>query len=182
MKKSKLIVGLSVLLSSSVMLSSCIGSFALTNKVLDWNNSLGNKFVNELVFIAANIIPAYPIAVAIDAVILNTIEFWTDSNPIAYNIKEVKGKNGNYIVETNKKGYLITNKDTKEKTSFIFNKKDKSWSVESNGNYFTFMSFVDDTHIKMYDQNGNTTLVELSENGISAYKEMITKNLSFACK
>lgn len=71
----KLIVAVSAVLASSVLFSSCIGSFALFNKVLDWNQGLGNKFVNELVFICLNIIPVYGISALIDAIVLNTIEF-----------------------------------------------------------------------------------------------------------
>ena len=40
-----------VLMSMSLVLSSCIGSFGLTNKVKAWNEGLGDKFVNELVFV-----------------------------------------------------------------------------------------------------------------------------------
>ena len=182
MRKGKLILGLSVLLSGSVMFSSCIGSFALTNKVYDWNNSVGDKFVNELVFLVANIIPVYSATVFIDAVVLNSIEFWTDSNPIACNVKEVKGENGNYVVETNKKGYVITNEKTKEVVKLNFNESEKSWSVESNGQSVTFMTFVDKDHVKMYNPNGEATVVELSKAGVMAYQEIINNNMAFACK
>lgn len=47
------------LLVGAVTLSSCIGSFGLTNKLLDWNKGLSNKFVNELVFILIS--PAYAV-------------------------------------------------------------------------------------------------------------------------
>lgn len=81
MKKSLSLVG--VALAISLLLQSCIGSFALTNKALDWNRSLGNKFVQEVVFIGMNIIPVYGVCVFGDAVILNLVEFWTGSNPMA---------------------------------------------------------------------------------------------------
>ena len=36
----------------SMCLSSCIGSFSLTNNVLNWNKrATDNKFINELIFI-----------------------------------------------------------------------------------------------------------------------------------
>ncbi len=63
----------------------CYGSFQLINKVYKFNGSLGNKWVNELGFLVMNIIPVYGVAGAVDAIILNTIEFWTGSNPMASN-------------------------------------------------------------------------------------------------
>ena len=48
-----------VALASSMLFTSCIGSFKLTNKVLSWNHQIGNKFVNELVFVGLWILPVY---------------------------------------------------------------------------------------------------------------------------
>ena len=62
------------LLVGAVTLSSCIGSFGLTNKLLDWNKGLSNKFVNELVFILIS--PAYAVCGLADLLVLNTVEFW----------------------------------------------------------------------------------------------------------
>lgn len=44
-----------LLLSAVILFSSCIGSFQLTSKLKNWNEDLGNKFVNELVFLAFNL-------------------------------------------------------------------------------------------------------------------------------
>ena len=72
-----------LLLTATIVLSSCIGSFRLTNNIKDWNEGLGNKFVNELVFIALHIVPVYEIAMLVDGVVLNSIEFWTGNNLVA---------------------------------------------------------------------------------------------------
>ena len=45
--KKKWIMAVAVLLSGSLMFSSCIGSFGLTNKLFSWNRSVGEKWVNE---------------------------------------------------------------------------------------------------------------------------------------
>ena len=97
------------LLVGAVTLSSCIGSFGLTNKLLDWNKGLSNKFVNELVFILIS--PAYAVCGLADLLVLNTVEFWTDSKVIAHvgETKEVMGQDGRmYAVKTLKNGYEIT--------------------------------------------------------------------------
>ena len=116
------------LLVGAVTLSSCIGSFGLTNKLLDWNKGLSNKFVNELVFILIS--PAYAVCGLADLLVLNTVEFWTDSKVIAHvgETKEVMGQDGRmYAVKTLKNGYEITDPNG-EKSYLVYNKKEKSWN------------------------------------------------------
>ncbi|MDE7119681.1 MAG: DUF3332 domain-containing protein, partial [Muribaculaceae bacterium] len=60
MKRHYLSIAVASVLAAST-LTSCIGSFALTNKLLAWNNQVSNKFVNELVFFAFWIIPVYEV-------------------------------------------------------------------------------------------------------------------------
>ena len=92
MKTNKTLIAV-LLISTSILCSSCIGSFKLWNGLKEWNQGIGNKFVNELVFIALNIVPVYGVAYFADVVVLNTIEFWSGSNPVASNeVKEVKGE------------------------------------------------------------------------------------------
>ena len=77
----------------AMTLSSCIGSFCLTNNVLDWNKrATDNKFVNELIFIVIS--PAYAVCSVADLFVLNSIEFWTGEKVIANvgKTKDVMGK------------------------------------------------------------------------------------------
>ena len=68
MKKSKLTL-VAVVLSGSLLFSSCVGSFGLFNRLSSWNQGVGNKFVNELVFLAFNIVPVYGVAYLADALV-----------------------------------------------------------------------------------------------------------------
>lgn len=45
--------------------------------------------------------------------VLNSIEFWSGSNPTASigEVKTVQGENGEYLVKTNENGYTITKKE-----------------------------------------------------------------------
>lgn len=64
--------------------SGCFGSFNLTRKLYGWNKDVSkDKFVRELVFLGLNIVPIYGVAGAIDAIVANTVEFWTGENPIS---------------------------------------------------------------------------------------------------
>lgn len=60
----------------------CYGPFRLTKKLHAWNGQLGDKWVNEAVFLGLNIIPVYGFAALADAIVTNSIEFWTGKNPI----------------------------------------------------------------------------------------------------
>ena len=64
-----------VMIASSIMFSSCIGSFQLTSKVKNYNENIGSKWVNELVFVAFCIVPVYELAALADALVINSIEF-----------------------------------------------------------------------------------------------------------
>ena len=101
MKKKSFTLLVVAAICSSMMFSSCIGSFGLTNKLLSWNKSLGNKFANEAVFFLFWIFPAYEVSLFLDTIILNSIEFWSGSNPVAdTGPKIIETENGIYTVET----------------------------------------------------------------------------------
>lgn len=68
------------LLSATILMTSCIGSFRLTNNIKDWNEGIGDKWVNEIVFVAMHIVPVYEIAMLVDGLVLNSVEFWTGNN------------------------------------------------------------------------------------------------------
>ncbi|MDD8019289.1 MAG: DUF3332 family protein, partial [Bacteroidota bacterium] len=75
----------------SIMSVGCYGSFNLTKKVYHWNGSVGGKWVVELVFLVCNIIPVYGVAGFIDVIILNSVEFWTGTNPVTSKITSEDG-------------------------------------------------------------------------------------------
>ena len=72
-----------VICASMITLTGCYGSYACFNKLLSWNGTLGNKWLNSIVHFAMWVIPVYGIATFVDFLVLNTVEFWTGSNPLA---------------------------------------------------------------------------------------------------
>lgn len=71
------------LMAGSTLFSGCYGSFALTKKVHSWNGEVSpNKFVQWFVFLGLNVVPVYGLAVFVDAIAVNAIEFWTGDNPV----------------------------------------------------------------------------------------------------
>ena len=174
MRKKKLIVATVVALSASMMMQSCIGSFALFNKVKTWNEHVGDKFVNEIVFVAMWILPVYELCFTADLLILNSIEFWSGENPaLTAETKVIDGKDAQYLVARNEAGYTITNMTTKQVTRFNFNAQDNSWSLENNGEEVKLFTFVDNTHGDVINRDGGYTRVELSQAGVLAYQELV---------
>ena len=185
MKKKSMIIAIVVALSASMMMQSCIGSFALYNKVKAWNDHVGDKFVNEIVFVALWILPVYELSFAADLFILNSIEFWSGTNPALAQAetKVVDGKDAQYLVARNEAGYTITNMKTNQVTRFNFNAEDNSWSLVNNGEEVKLFTFVDDTHIDVLTRDGSYTRVELSQPGVLAYQQLVgIDGMAFALK
>ena len=134
MKKSKLTL-VAVVLSGSYYSAPVLDHFGLFNRLSSWNQGVGNKFVNELVFLAFNIVPVYGVAYLADALVINSIEFWSGSNPMANvgDVKKVKGENGNYMVKTLENGYSITKEGETASMDLIYNKEANTWNVVANG-------------------------------------------------
>ncbi len=175
MKKNVLTVALICTICGALTLPSCIGSFTLTNKLLSWNQQIGNKFVNELVFFAFWILPVYEVSGLADIIVLNSIEFWSGSNPVAKGTKVINGNDGKYLVKCDGKGYTIKSENDGSIVRLDFDTEEQSWSYSiPGGEKHTIFTFVDDTHINLPTTDGTTTTVELSDAGLYAYQAMVT--------
>ena len=181
MKTNKTLIAV-LLLSTSLLCSSCIGSFKLWSGLKEWNQGIGNKFVNELVFIALNIVPVYSVAYFADVVVLNTIEFWTGSNPVASNeVKEVEGEHGNYLVASNENGYTITNKEDNQSLDLVYNKENKSWNAVTESENFELVKMNDDGTATINMQNGTSMTVVPDSEGIASVRAA-SMGVSFASR
>ncbi|MCE9669410.1 DUF3332 domain-containing protein [Myxococcus stipitatus] len=68
----------------SMHATGCFGSFKLTQKIWQFNKNIsGEKFVQWLMFLVLVIIPVYELGALIDALIINSIEFWSGNNPVS---------------------------------------------------------------------------------------------------
>lgn len=139
-----------VLLAATLLTSSCVGSFALFNKLAGWNKqATDNKFLNELIFILIS--PAYAVCTVADVLVINSIEFWTGSNPMAQRVgetQEITGKDGKlYAVTTLRNGYKVKSPDG-EVIKFKYDKKTNSWSKEEKGKIEELFRINDDGTIQ----------------------------------
>jgi len=157
-----------LLLAAGLMTSSCVGSFTLFNKLSSWNRkATNNKFLNEIIFLVIS--PVYGLAGIADALLFNSIEFWSGSNPLASNegkTKHVLGEDGRYYaVKTLKDGYEITKPDG-EMLKFVYNKTDDSWSQVENGKCTEILRFNPDGTVKATLPNENKMDVSLNDQGV----------------
>ncbi len=180
MKKKSFTLLLAATLASSVLFSSCIGSFGLTNKLLTWNKGIDSKFVNELVFVAFWIVPVYEISALADVLVINSIEFWSGSNPVADAgaVKTIEGKDGIYTVETKTDGYHIEKEGEKQAVDLVYNKEDQSWNVETDGESAKLLKFNNEKEVVMYLPDGKEMNVELSQAGVLAFQQ-VANNYSY---
>lgn len=162
-----------LLLSATIILTSCIGSFRLTNNIKDWNEGIGNKWVNELVFIAMHIVPVYEIAMFVDGVVLNSIEFWTGNNLVMEpgETKVIKNSQGQDVqVTALENGYTVSDGDTS--MNFIFDEEEKVWSAEYNDQVTKLVKLMDDNTAQLF-MGEDVVTVTLDEQGINTARMMM---------
>lgn len=172
------------MLSGSVLFSSCIGSFGLWNGLKNWNEGVGNKFVNELIFLAFHIVPVYEITYLVDVLVLNSIEFWSGSNPSASigEVKTVQGENGEYLVKTNEDGYTITKKGEDKSVDLVYNKENRTWNAVADGQSFELVKMNEDGTATMCLQNGTSMTVTPDAQGVAAARIATGNPLFFAAR
>lgn len=183
MKRNKLTL-VAIVLSGSFLFSSCVGSFSLFNRLSSWNRTIGNKFVNELVFLAFNIVPVYGIAYLADALVINSIEFWSGTNPMANvgDVKKVKGENGNYMVKTLGNGYSITKEGETTTMDLIYDKEANTWNVVANGETAELIKINNDGTASLNLPDGGKMNVTLDAQGVMAARQATNTNYMFAAR
>ena len=161
-----------LLLSATILFSSCIGSFRLTNKIKDWNEGVSSKWVNEVIFLAFHIVPVYEISMFIDAVVLNSIEFWTgkSANVEVGDTKIVKNAQGEDIeITAMEDGYKLSNGETS--MNIVFDDETQIWSAEYNNQTTQLMKIVDDNNAQLFLMNGDVMDVTLDAQGVDAARQ-----------
>ena len=137
----------------------CTGSFMLTKKVYNFHRQQEGKWVDELVFLGVVIIPVYSLASLGDAIIFNSIEFWSGENPIK------KAGNESSVV-------VAANDDLKVILNYLSeNDGIRIDSYTSDAQNSTFILERNDEGVMAKDVAGNVlyTAVSDAQGGISVY-------------
>ena len=80
-----------LVLGSVILSTGCTGTFGLTRKIHNWQTSFENRWVDEAAFLGCVILPVYGLSTLGDALIFNSIEFWTGNNPMHEALKQGDG-------------------------------------------------------------------------------------------
>ena len=127
--------------------------------------------IRQLVFFAFWILPVYEVTALADILVVNSIEFWSGNNPLTASTKAVDTEQGRYLIDCDGKGYTITFEPTGQKTRLNFIEETQTWAFENaEGENVPFMTFIDDSHVKMIGADGEMRMVELSQRGLMAYQ------------
>lgn len=160
---------LTLVLSISILSTSCLGSFSAFNKLKDWNNEVSDsKFVNNLLFWGLNIIPVYPLWFLGDTIIFNVIEFWSGSNPIAMSEGEVETetivKNGEEFEMTATKNQMVIKKlngeDQGEEVVLQYAPDEKTWYTEDENGEKIKLSGMKDGYQMVYLPDGEEIKID----------------------
>jgi len=174
MKRKFNVMVISALLSSSIFFSSCIGSFTLCNKLLSWNHTVGDQFINEMVFVGFCIIQVYSVAWLADALIFNAIEFWTGENPVVEGtIKKVSNENGHFTITAEQEGYRVEKEGSDEVVNFRYNQENKVWSLEANEETIPLFQFTGEKEVVMFLPEGKAIPATLDNAGVLAFKQAL---------
>src|SRR3989344_3852926 len=95
---------LSILVLFVFVTTGCTGSFNLTKKVYNWHHSNPDKWLDEGGFLVCILLPIYGISTFADAIVFNSIEFWTGDNPVVSietKTKQVKEGNAEATISYN---------------------------------------------------------------------------------
>ncbi|MCC8112861.1 MAG: DUF3332 domain-containing protein [Bacteroidales bacterium] len=175
--KKFFIGALAIGMIASMSLQSCIGSFSLTHKLLNWNEGINSKFVNELVFFAFWILPVYEVSALADLLVINSIEFWSGSSPVTAESKIIDGQDGKYLCERDANGYTITSLNDGSVTRLNFHEEEQTWTVVvgEEMDELPLLTFVDETHVKVPVSATEMRVVDLaSEQALYAYQAEVT--------
>jgi hypothetical protein len=169
--KSVALVGFAALFM--LIQTGCFGSFGLTKEVYKFNSKVGSKWVNELVFLVFCAVPVYEIAGFVDVVILNSIEFWTGSNPMAMapgqsETQQVKFDGKLYNLTATRNHFHMESIDKSVKQDMIYNEKTATWSVVANNKT---------SNICTYNTNGTVTIYK-ADNTTSTYTADVLRQMA----
>jgi len=190
MKKIKTLTIAVVFIFATLSQTGCIGSFKLTNGLYDWNKGLNGKAVQELVFLAFVIVPVYGVTLFVDAVVLNTIEFWGGSNPVSMNegdeeIQIVEKDGINYQITATKNKFHVeqlTGEKKGQSYNLVYIEEESAWYVEANNIRHKIadinISGENLVNYNLYKPDGTTIQVDPSVTSKNAVKAAISLDIA----
>jgi hypothetical protein len=170
-----------LVLAGGLLTSSCIGSFALTNKVLSWNRyATKSNYLNEAIFIGLHIVPVYWVTYIADILVLNSVEFWSGDNPVtADHPRTLKTPNGNLLISATEEGYQVTDESGDQSMVLKFDAQKQTWSVVADGESYEILKVKEDGTVDLNLQNGSYMNISLDAEGLMAARQAVIEQSLF---
>lgn len=180
MKRKSMVLALALALGLTSF-QGCIGTFGLTGKVYNFNKGLGDKWIQEIGFLVLIIVPIYEIAVIVDAIVFNSIQFWTGSNPVAMQpgekeIQYVKSDKALYKIEATQNRFHIVQIDgpkAGESADLVYDPKTKTWLAGVGQHMRKIAQFEDNSpRARVFKPNGEVVTVRTDSTPDEIYKAL----------
>lgn len=143
------------LAGTAVGSTGCIGGFNLSRSLYDWNMDVSSsKWVDWLLFLALLILPVYSIAMFVDLIVLNSVEFWTGKNPVRASTKDLG--NGRTVVSKLEDDPNVVRHEIYQ---------------DGQLKQVFFIEKGDDGQVRVLDKNGGPILVGKQKNGDMAVED-----------
>ncbi len=165
-KRFKLVL---VMVAFMTLFTGCFGSMVLTKKMYNWNDGIQNKFGKSVVF-WATVFWVYPILGFVDWVFLNTIEFWTGSNPLAMSDtdREVQivtnEKNEKFEITATQNRFDVKQLEGEYEgvvQTYVYNTDESAW-YKQEGEKLTKISQKEDDVVSFFSPDGKVYQKEVS--------------------
>lgn len=193
MKKVNVFLLACLFFTLSIGQTGCYGPFRLTKNLHEWNSTVGDKFINALVFFAFIVIPVYEVAVLVDGIVLNTIEFWTGDNPVAMkdgdkDVQIVKKDGKKYRITATKNKFHIEQLQGPDKGRFaelIFDPTTESWNLkDGDKDLQKLVSIQEETNlIEIYKPNGDAISVNPDSYNLADIRSQVnTSSINWALR
>ena len=147
---------IALLLILCVATTGCTGSFNLTKKVYNFHRSQGDKWKDEIFFLVCALLPIYGFSTFADAIVFNSIEFWTGENPVVLNStneKVVKDKSSEATLSFNSDSKAITIASNQKPTVILERKDGMVLAKDEKGKILYTTLANDKGDVMVYDQN-----------------------------
>jgi hypothetical protein len=152
---------IAVVLIVAFFTTGCTGSFNLTRKVYNFHRSQADKWSDELCFLVVALLPIYGFATLADAIVFNSIEFWTGKNPVDMSYvppssRIVQNGNEKYRMSFNDKtGQVSLTSLAQGNHGVIFERSDNMITAKNDKGQVLYSSVQSkDGGVSIYDGNG----------------------------
>ncbi len=168
--------------------TSCMGSFKLITGLYSWNETAtDSKFVNQLLFWALGGIGVYGLAGFVDLFILNLVEFWTGSNPIAMAPGEVEEQkimknNVEYTLRATQNKFEILGPNDAQNLTMIYTPDNQTWNIERDGVLQPVAQNLENNKVKMFFPNGESVVYTNSQDGFAMMQGAVSNYDNLALK